>query len=329
MNKLKLGLDISESEYRDINLPSYSYLADLAKSEVLSPGGALEKILYGVRDPNIGDLDGVLIGSIVDSNLTEGKDPFNLIVTNKKPGGKMLSIIRGIVKNKHLMPNPTDILSPLNDVAFEQICAAMKYKKTYNQRVEGVRNYEEYIEALDKYQDPFIVSKFIYNTAKRTEKVLREEYPFVINPQDFNLEKYSQIKLKGTYNGQECKGMLDMVFINHSKKMIVPFDLKTGYAKHTDFLVKCYLGWYYYLQAALYSRLLKQEIDKHPELKDYKVLPFQFMYCGRSDFQPLLYKVTTQQDEEALTGFTQDGINYPGLDWLIDLYKTNIGRRKL
>lgn len=327
---LSLGMDISEKEYRDIPLPSYSYLADIAKAEILKPGvGGSEVVISGVRNLAIADMDGVMIGTIVDSRITEKKDPDNMIIVNKKPSGKMILIIKAILNLKSMLHNPTDLLSSDNYDSFVDMAEAFKYKKDYKSRLEGILNYSEYIDALDKYQDPFIVSDFIIGCARRSEKALTKEYPFIVNPKDFGLEMYNQVKLQGVVNGQLCKGMMDFVFINHSKKKIIPFDLKTGYAKHEDFHDKCYLGWCYYIQSALYYRLLLIELAKHPSLKDYEVLPFQFMYCGRSDYKPLIYKVDSFQDSQAMNGFNHISTDYPGVNQLIDIYKSNISKRNV
>lgn len=320
-NSIQLGLQISEAEYRNIPVPSYSYLADMGKAELEKPGSSIDIVKYGVKREGIVDLLGVIIGTIVDSNITDGKNPDNLIVIEKKPTGKMLGITRAFVSGKYLLPNSTDILAKINDDSINDICEVFKYKKKYKDRVDGFRNYEEYVETLDKYQDPYVVSKYEFNIAMRTLKSLRKEYPFLSNPKHFNLEMLSQVKLKGIVHGQECKGMLDMVFINHSKKVIVPFDLKTGRVEHSLFFEGCYLGWLYYIQAALYRRLLMLEILKHPILKDYTILPFRFMYCGRSDFKPIIYEVSNLQDMMAMEGFKNGSISYPGVESLLDIYK--------
>lgn len=322
-NPIKLGLQISEKDYRNIPIPSYSYLADMGKAELNKPGSSIDIVKYGVKNEGIMDLPGVIIGTIVDSNIIDKKNPDNLIVIEKKPSGKMLSIIRSFVSNKYLLPNSTDILAKANDKSINDICEVFKYKKKFDDRIKGFRNYEEYIQLLDDYQDPFIVSKYEFNNAMRTVKNLKKEYPFLEDPNKYNLEMLSQVKLKGFIENQECKGMMDMIFINHSKKVIVPFDLKTGHSKQELFFEGCYLGWLYYIQSALYKRLLQIEILKHPTLKDYTILPFRFMYCGRSDFKPFIYEVSNLQDINAMEGFIDNGIKYPGVKELLEIYKTN------
>jgi hypothetical protein len=129
-----------------------------------------------------------------------------------------------------------------------------------------------------------------------------------------------QIKLVTKVFGIDIKGMLDFVYISHKKKTVVPFDLKTGYRSYIDFFKTGYLGWNYYIQASLYKMLLQQVLSTHPILKDYKVDNFRFMYCGREDKLPAIFKVTDKQHEAGLSGFTFNAEKYEGVAELAQEY---------
>lgn len=322
-NRFTLGLQITEQEYRDIKKPSYSLFSDIAKVEELCPGsGYLVPTLP--KNLDIQDEVGIICGAIVDWDITENRDPHNLFVIKKKPADKMKMMIKSLYNIRHLLPYPSKLLAPLNNDVIIETARVFKYKKKPDDQLKGFKNYSEYIDILFNNENPFIVSEYDYKSSKRTAEKLKQTYPMLVTPELYNLEMYTQIKLEGVINGLEIKGMLDFVFINHYKKKIIPFDLKTGYHSATTFRKGAYLDWRYYIQHSLYSRLLKQEISKHPELSDYEILEFNFMYGSRSVFDTTVYKVNLQDDIEALDGFIEDSKTFIGVNELIEIYKKYI-----
>jgi hypothetical protein len=307
--KLEVGLQITEKEYRALPYPSYSLLSSLA---VIGPDA-----LYGAR-VDIEDHDGIVIGSIADSLVTEHKLPDTLVVIEKKPGGKAVQAIKALAQYG-LLPNSKDLLSVQNHQEVKDVCTKLEYYtgKSGKELIKVLKKYNKYAKAYNEHGDSaLIASKYHVKTAEAIRDNVFLRYPFVKDPDKI----LGQVKLVGIVNGVEIKGMLDFIYINHENKTIVPFDLKTGFEKHHEFFAHGYLGWRYYLQASLYRNLLKQEIAKHPQLKGYHIDNFRFLYCGRQDKLPVIYKVTDKQHAAGYTGFVHEGISYPGIDELLEDY---------
>lgn len=306
MNKIEIGLQILEKEYRALPFPSYSLLSNIRK---YGP-----QALYGVKE-DISDMDGIIIGSIADSLVTELRDPDNLHIIDKKPAAKALLAIKALVERTDLVET-SNLLSVKNAPMVKDICTKIDYytAKSGTEQIKVLKKYNKYVQALQAHgNDALIASKYQYRIAQDLSKALFLRYPFL--KQTDNI--IPQVKLVGSVNNCEIKGMLDFVYINHKTKTIIPFDLKTGIGPHFNFFDNGYLGWGYYIQATLYRELLIQALSTHAELSGYQVDNFRFMYCGREDKLPIIYKVTDKQHEAGLTGFEYKKEYFPGVNELI------------
>lgn len=305
--KLEVGLQISEQEYRALDRPSYSLLSAIAS---VGPGA-----VHGER-ADISDMDGIIIGSIADSLVTEGKKPDGLEIIDKKPAAKALCVIKDLCSRTDLV-DPFNVLSAKNKDIIDMLCKSIKYydAKSAIAKVDVLKKYKKYADALQKYgEDAVIASKYQYREAYEISQAVFLRFPFVRHPEHI----VGQVKLIGVVNGISIKGMLDFIYINHERKTVVPFDLKTGAGSHYEFFENGYLGWHYYIQSSLYRELLKQELLTHPVLKDYQVDNFRFMFCGRKDKLPIIYKVTDKQDHAGFTGFAHEKVKYPGISELLE-----------
>ena len=306
---VELGLQITEKEYRELDYPSYSLLSNVSKSNALAVGG--DKV-------DIDDLDGIIIGSIVDSIITDGGLPDNLIMLSKKPSGKPLMIIKALYKRKDLIHEY--VLSPKNNKIIEEELNNFEYYKTssFSSRLSKLTQYKTYAKALSKYgEKAMFVTKYQHDIAISISNNLIIRYPFLL--EEDNL--ITQIKLIGEVNGVKIKGMLDFIYINHKEHKIIPFDLKTGINPHYSFFEKGYLAWNYYIQASLYRTLLEDYIRKnHSEYKEYTIDNFRFMYCGRADRLPIIYRVSDKLHKAGYSGFEYKNKYYPGINELIEDY---------
>ena len=295
-----LGLNITEQEYRKLSYPSYSLLSNISK---YGPDA-----VYGIK-PDISDLDGIVIGSLVDSMITDGKDPEDLVIIDKKPSGKSLEILKNIAKRTDLVD--TDyILSPKNTKIIEEELDNLEYYKTsaYKTRLQKLKNYRKYAKALSNPKS-FIVSEYQYSEAETVSERIKIRYGHL-----FNEDTLTQLKITGTVNNVELKCMLDFVVVDHKNKIMHPYDLKTGINPHFRFFEEGFLGYNYYLQSSLYRYILEQNVLH----LGYEVDNFRFLYCGRSDKLPIVYKVSEKFHQAGFDGFEYKGIKFPGLHKLIE-----------
>mgnify|MGYP000677944572 CR=1 FL=1 len=303
---IELGLQITEQEYRKLPYPSYSLLSGISK---YGPDA-----IYG-KSEDISDLDSIIIGSLVDSIVTDGGVPDNMVIVNKKPSGKAIAIIKALCNREDL--EEEYLLSVKNEALIKEECDELEYyaSATTAQRIKHLKKYDTYVKALSKHgEDAMIVSSYQYHEASVLSKQLFTKYPFLSSP-----DILGQVKVVGEIKGVKIKGMLDFIFFNHKDKKIIPFDLKTGMGSHHNFFEKGFLNWNYFIQSSVYKVILKQWLAE-TEYKDYTVENFRFMFCGRTDKLPIIYKVTNQWHKAGLQGFMYNDTQYKGVYELLEEY---------
>lgn len=132
------------------------------------------------------------------------------------------------------------------------------------------------------------------------------------------LENIYQLKVEYEYRGQNVKCYLDMVLIDHEKKVIHGIDLKSGTPPAARFM-KSFFEYKYYIQAAIYMKAL-QHYNNEMFGGEYSIEPFKFLYLCRTDVEnPIVYVVSDKWIKAATQGFTTtSGYPYRGIDELID-----------
>ena len=303
---MKLGLQITEKAYRKLPYPSYSLLSGLSKEGPIS--------MYGLKQ-DISDLDSIIIGSLTDSLVTDGGPPDNMVIIDKKPSNKALAIIKALALRTDL--KAPYLLSVKNEQLIKEECDKLEYYKAANvaTRIVHLKKYNKFVKALMLHgEDAMIVSSYHWWEANSLADALFATYPFLKGP-----DIIGQVKIIGKVKGVEIKGMLDFIEINHVDKTIIPYDLKTGIGSHNNFFETGFLRWKYYIQSSLYKELLTQSLGG-TELEGYKVKNFRFMFCGRTDKLPIIYRVTDKWHRAGLEGFKIHGRIHAGVYELLGNY---------
>lgn len=126
-----------------------------------------------------------------------------------------------------------------------------------------------------------------------------------------SVEGFYQLKFKGEdpETGVKYRCMADRIIVNHAEKWVMPIDLKTSYHNEWEFF-RSFTQWRYDIQARLYSRLIRQNMDKDEYFKDFKLLDYRFIVVNRKNVKPLcwIYPLTSSLGETVLT--TQSGFVY-------------------
>lgn len=101
------------------------------------------------------------------------------------------------------------------------------------------------------------------------------------------IERLYQLKFKGEdpIRHTQFRCMADCIVVDYNNKTIQPVDLKTSFHKEWEFH-KSFVDWRYDLQARLYWRLIKQNIEKDEFFKDFALLPYKFIVVNRTTLQP-------------------------------------------
>ena len=226
-----------------------------------------------------------IIGSAVDTLITMGKDVFKeeyyVSQLEKKPGKTMMSMIMEAFDFQMAASHGTlDYESFTSDAVKRSLMMAVdnhQWQKRWNADTkynkiisEGQEYWNSLIDASGKKvlsNEQFITVSHIYESlisSPFTEKYFEDAD---------HLELYFQLPLYFKYNGVDCKGLLDLVIVDHANEKIIPIDIKTM----GDYTINFPYSFYrrrYDFQAAFYTQaILNSDFNKWC----YKVDNFKFI----------------------------------------------------
>ena len=291
MKSLKeIALQIDEPTYRKMPELSYSIL-----SRFQSVGFDINKLQEKLSSQSL------LFGSAIDALITGSQEEFdkNFMVVDlpniPESASNCVKIIWNKYKDtyKHLKDIPIDILN--TELQFNGFWPNNRYSA--QARINGF--FKNPVE--DYYQLNYIAeNKSIINTelhaqilqavnALKTSPATKD-YFMEDNPWDNNIERLYQLKFRADLNGIGYKCMMDECIVLHDKKLIIPVDLKTSCScEEKDFYFN-FLQWHYQLQARLYSRILRANLDKDDYFKDFTILNYRFIFCNKDSCSPLVWE---------------------------------------
>jgi hypothetical protein len=270
------------------------------------------------------DNEGVRIGSLVDDLLLEPEtiDDKYLQFDGNKPTATLGKLVDIILNWHSKIPSEKEL------VEIATINGFWKRQKTdtiINNIVKDPDFYP-YLKAMFASKDKTLVTSKDLDIAEDIVNVLltHTHSKDIFNN---NLDNRYQFKFEIEYNKLTFRGLLDILQIDHKKKEIQAIDLKTGANKALEFQ-SSFIKWRYYLQAAIYNIALQELVKTNPELKEYKILPFKFLYISRYERLPVIYIMTPHWHQSALEGFkTSFGKSYRGLHELIEEVKWHLDNK--
>lgn len=281
-----ISWNISEEEYRKDPALSYSILAKYEREGFNN----LDKLFEKIESPSL------VFGSAVDTLITGSEEDFNkqfmvaqlditlsdtLILITKKlfdtwkdsfdnlkniPDNLLLESIQDIPWNNHWL-DKTKVKKIKED------CASY-YKLLYlaaGRTIISTSTYNEVLNVVDKLK------------SSKATKFNFEEDPF-----NDNIEKFYQLKFKASFEKVDYRCMADLLIVLHDTKVIVPIDLKTSYKPEWDFY-KSFIEWRYDIQARLYWKIIRQNMDKDPYFKDFKLSDYRFIVINKKTLTPLVW----------------------------------------
>lgn len=86
-----------------------------------------------------------------------------------------------------------------------------------------------------------------------------------------------------------------LIIVDYDNKLIIPVDLKTSGHKEYEFH-KSFIDWNYQIQARLYWRIIRDNLDRDPYFKDFELANYKFIVVNKRNKRPLVWKFinTTQ-----------------------------------
>ena len=288
--------------------PEYRARPELIQSTL----GTYEKLVFNGLDHLFDrkETPSLTFGSCVDSIITGGEEEFNdrftVLDINITDGG--MDVVNQLL-SMHL-PYMSFVEIPqetVSEAAKEAgFWKAEKWDKIRYREVLKTGNIGEYYTAA-MHSDKTIISTKTYEDVLACVRALRESPGtagyFAADDVFSPIRRYYQLKFKGNFDGVGYRGMMDLLVVDYEKKIVYPCDLKTSSHTEWDF-EESFIQWGYNIQARLYWRLIRANMDADPYFKDFELRNFKFIVVNKQTLTPLVWEfpltksVGTLVDEE-------------------------------
>lgn len=286
MKSLKeISWEVPEDIYRQDPALSYSTLARYEREGFSKVDHLFDK----VESPSL------LLGSIVDCLITDGQEEFDrrfLVAEFPAIPDSIVTIVKDIFSTY------SEVYTSLSKIPDDCIITfAQKYNYQPNWRPETrakvIREKgSEYYNLLYLSTDKTIVDTETYKVATDMVDALKNSpitgsYFSPDNPFDDTIGKYYQLKFKAALHNVDYRCMADLIVVDYKDKIIYPIDLKTSF-KHEYEFYKSFIDWNYQIQARLYWRIIRDNLDRDEYFKDFKLDDYRFIVVSR-DLHPLIW----------------------------------------
>ena len=298
-----ISLQITEPEYRQ--RPELSY-SNLSTYETLGFNG-LDHLFDKKESPSL------TLGSVVDSMLTGGEDEFRSLYTvlDISVTDSGMDICKALI-NQCLPFDTFDeipesiVSNTAKEVGFWQ---NDKYDNTRYKQVMKCGNVAEYYNAL-RCSDKTIISNDTYQTAIAMVRALRESPAtsgyFADNDGLSPVRRYYQLKFAARFEGVGYRNMADLIVVDYEQKKVWPVDLKTSLSCTEWDFEQNFKKWHYYIQARLYWRIIRANMNKDDYFKDFSLEDYRFIICNPKTLTPLVWEFPLTKSMGTL--ITDDGV---------------------
>lgn len=278
---------VDEATYRADPAYSYSIIAKFNREGF----DKLDKLYEHVESPSL------TFGSAVDTLLTGNENEFNerfAVVEMPEISDSLVQIAKtlyGMYGSSYntISEFPKEILSEVGEE-----CGFWKGAKYNDRRAnEIIKGCSEYYLILKSVGEKTVLSTKEYEDALACADALKTSENtsdfFTENPFDTDKKNYYQLKFKGEYEGIPLRCMMDVVRVDYKNKIITPIDLKTSYNFEWHFH-HSFVKWFYNIQASLYFEILRQNVERDPYFKDFKIENYKFVVISNQSRKPLVWE---------------------------------------
>lgn len=318
MNLYDISLKITEKEYRELPYLSQSSIATYSREGF----SCVSKLGEKKESPSL------LFGSLVDCMLTGSEENLNrefIAADLPKVTDSIELVIRTLASR---YGSSYSSISNIPETIIHSVCDELDiYSGSWkSKRVNILKGANNLYTLLIASEGKALVGTDMWNEAIKCRDAIRNHTIgstlFVKDEFNRDIELYHQLKFTAEYEGIVFKGMLDGILVDHNKKIIIPFDLKTTYHPAYNFY-KSYLHWQYFHQSNMYTYLLKYNLEKNNIYKDYKISDFLFIAISREDYMPIVWK---DQSSMQITNYSPKTKNWRILLKELDYYTNNNSR---
>lgn len=282
-----ISLQITEPEYRQ--MPELSY-STLSTYETLGFNG-LDHLFDKKESPSL------TLGSCVDAILTGGEDEFNklfLVADIPSIGDKEKQVadyLSQMFGNKYFNIEDipaTYILDAANQFEFQK-----NWKDETRVRVLSERC-TLYYSVKSQATGKTVVTRETFEDVQNCVRALRESPAtcgyFADNDELSPVRRYYQLKFKAKFDGVGYRNMADLIIVDYEKKVVWPIDLKTSMSCTEWDFEQNFKKWHYYIQARLYWRIIRANMDADSYFKDFSLEDYRFIICNPKTLIPLVWQ---------------------------------------
>lgn len=292
-----ISWQVTEPEYREDPALSYSTLAKYERTGF----NGLEHLFDKVESPSL------TFGSAVDSIITGGQEEFDdrfIVAEFPECPDAIIKVVR------ELFSRYAEGAQDLYEIDTDDIISVAmlsNYQSNWKPetRAKVIREKgNEYYKLMYIAESKTILSTEMYEDVQNSVKALKESkatkwYFEDNNPFNTDLEHLYQLKFKATLNGVDYRCMADELIVDHKNKIVYPIDLKTSSHTEWDFF-KSFVDWCYHIQARLYWRIIRDNMDRDPYFKDFKLANYKFIVVNKKTLTPLVWEFTGTQMKDTL-----------------------------
>ena len=295
---------LKNSEYRSYPAINFSSIARLE----ISPK------VYNEQAESSEEREAFIFGGLVDCLLTTPEkfdDDYGVPILSP-PTGQMGIFIGYLLKENITENNKKEVLKAAYDYAGFK-------RDSLTTVLDRFKEYAGYYEEAVKLKGKIIVSFETYTKAAKIAQEIKEAYPEFFNPKE-GVEVLWQTPVLFRFLGREFKALVDLLYIDHNKKIVKPIDIKTTGKSIYQFKMS-FFQYRYYIQAAIYFRAVKEYIRKDRELKGYKIHGFRFLVAEKESFnKPMMFDVSCWLKTITFGG-EYGGTKFKGLTGLLNTLK--------
>ena len=297
-NLYDISWKVDEPTYREDPALSYSTLARFDREGF----DKLDHLYDRIETPSL------TFGSAVDTLITGSQEEFSdqFIIAEFPPISDNLQTIAKTLFS--LYSNEHRTIDSIDDEILAEVganCDFYSNPKYKNYRVKLIKeNCQDYYNIMYAAQGKKILDS---ETAHKVSVVVRalKESPatswYFMPDSPFNdaVQRFYQLKFKASFDDIDYRIMADLIVVDHENKEIIPVDLKTSSHTEWDF-ASSFVQWRYHIQARLYWRVLRKNLDAHPIFKDYTLKNYRFIVVNKETVTPLVWEFDKTQEDGQL-----------------------------
>lgn len=282
----QISWNVTEPEYRADPALSYSTLSRFEREGF----NRLDHLFDKISTPSLTE------GSMVDCLITGSEEEFNdtyYVADFPSIGDKEKQIADAlydryneICEQYSYIPNDA-ILDVVNEFEFQR-----NWKNETRVRVIGER-VAMYYNLRAQAGTKTVVDRATYDRVKAMVYALKTSAAtqgyFADNDPMSPVRRYYQLKFKAKFDNVTYRCMADLIILDYEEKKIYPIDLKTSGHTEWDFQ-DSFKTFNYLIQARLYWRIIKANLQRDPYFKDFTLEDYRFIVVNKNSLTPLVWQ---------------------------------------